>query len=264
MRTSLAAGRGREARAAAYERLSTRLEWPIALLALAIVPALIIEEVATSPGLLALATAINWVVWVAFCGEYLARLALAPEKRAFMRAAWFDLVIIALSPPFLVPESMQSLRAARAIRLLRLVRALAVAAIGLRHLRGALRHRRFHWIAAVAVVMVLVGATAEFYVERNAGGVQTFGDALWWAIVTATTVGYGDVSPVTTTGRAIAVALMLVGIGVIGAFTATIASWFIEQERTEPPRDVERLERRLEAIEDKLDRLVRREGDRRT
>jgi voltage-gated potassium channel Kch len=58
--------------------------------------------------------------------------------------------------------------------------------------------------------------------------VKTAGDALWWAIVTVTTVGYGDVSPATAEGRLIAVALMLIGIGVISALTATIASFFVE------------------------------------
>lgn len=243
--------------AAQYERLTRKLEWPIAILALAVVPALVIEETATSPALLTAAVVVNWVVWLAFCGEYLARLTLAPAKGAFVRSAWLDLAIIVLSPPFLVPEALQSLRGARALRLLRLVRAVAVAMIGLRHLRSALRYHRFHWVAAVAGLTVLGGAVAEYYVERGAGGVSTFGDALWWAVVTATTVGYGDLSPVTPAGRMIAVALMFVGIGVIGAFTATIASWFIEQERVDAPADLD-LQRRLDTIEAKLDELLRR------
>ena len=245
-------------RESTYERITRRLEWPIALLALAVVPAIILEETATSPTLIRVAVAINWVVWVAFCAEYIARLSVAPRKAAFVRSAWFDLLIIVLSPPFLVPESMQSLRGARALRLLRLVRAFAVAVIGLRHLRSALRHHRFHWVATVAVLTVLGAAVAEYYVERGAGSVRSFGDSLWWAVVTATTVGYGDLSPVTPAGRVIAVALMLVGIGVIGAFTATVASWFIEQERAEEPGETQQLSQRLDAIEAKLDELLRR------
>jgi voltage-gated potassium channel len=245
---------------AAYDRVTRKLQWPIAILALAVVPALIIEETATSPALVAAATVVNWIVWLAFCAEYGVRLALAPNKAAFVRSAWLDLSIILLSPPFLVHESMQTLRGARALRLLRLVRAFGVAAIGLRHLRGALRHRRFHWVAAVALLTVLGGAVAEYYVERGAGGVTSFGDALWWAVVTATTVGYGDLSPVTPAGRVIAVVLMFVGIGVIGAFTATIASWFIEQEHAEERPGEALLHERLETIEAKLDELLRRKG----
>jgi len=83
--------------------------------------------------------------------------------------------------------------------------------------------------------------------------VGSLGDALWWAAVTTTTVGYGDVSPVTGEGRLIAVVLMLVGIAVVGVFTATLASFFFEQDKT---TELARLEGRLREIESKLDRLL--------
>lgn len=67
--------------------------------------------------------------------------------------------------------------------------------------------------------------------ERFAEGskITTFGDAIWWAIVTITTVGYGDLYPVTLLGRVIAVVLMLSGIVVIGILTAALASWLVEE-----------------------------------
>jgi voltage-gated potassium channel Kch len=79
------------------------------------------------------------------------------------------------------------------------------------------------------------------------------GDGIWWAIVTATTVGYGDISPVTTEGRIIAVVLMLLGIGVIGAFTATVASFFVSQDEGS---EIRALEARLDRLEGKIDRLL--------
>ncbi len=84
---------------------------------------------------------------------------------------------------------------------------------------------------------------------------MTLGDALWWSVVTATTVGYGDISPTTGEGRVIAVVLMLVGIAVIGAFTATLASLFFEQEKSP---EIARLEARLEQIDSKLDQIAAR------
>jgi voltage-gated potassium channel len=88
--------------------------------------------------------------------------------------------------------------------------------------------------------------------------VGSIGDALWWAAVTATTVGYGDVSPITPEGRLIAVALMITGIGVIGVFTATVASFLFEQA---PGTDTAPLEARLTNVEEKLDRILERLGD---
>src|SRR5438552_1678892 len=119
---------------ARFERIERATDLPMAVLALLIVPALILEESATSTAVRDVAAALNWVVWLAFCAEYLGRLAFAPSRRAFVRRAWFDLLIILLSPPFLVPNALQSARAVRAVRVLRMlrfVRAAAVAAIGL-------------------------------------------------------------------------------------------------------------------------------------
>lgn len=76
-----------------------------------------------------------------------------------------------------------------------------------------------------------LGALAGLDAEQDADGanITTIGDALWWASTTVTTVGYGDRFPVTTEGRFIAVALMVVGIGLVGAVTASVAAWMIGQ-----------------------------------
>lgn len=257
MSTSVSATLSAESSAPAFERFARMVEWPMAILALAVVPALMLEHRSTTPAVAAVAVAINWTIWVGFCGEYLVKLILAPKRAAYMRKAWFDLLLIIVSPPFLVPESFQSLRslrAARVLRLVRLLRAFAVAGMGLRLLRGLLRHHRFEYVLTVAVVVVGFGAFAIYLVEgdQNAA-VGSIGDALWWAVVTTTTVGYGDVSPITPEGRLIAVVMMISGIGVIGVFTATVASFFFEQA---PAADTTRLEARLASVEEKLDRVL--------
>lgn len=73
----------------------------------------------------------------------------------------------------------------------------------------------------------------------------TFGDALWWAIVTATTVGYGDIAPVTPIARVIAVVLMLVGIGTLGMITGSIATYFLTDEEPDLDPDVAHVRERL-------------------
>ncbi len=242
----------------AFQRLCRLTELPLALLALLIVPALILEERSQNTGWREAATIANWIVWLAFVAEYLAKLALSPARLRFVRTAWFDLAIIVLSPPFWVPAMLQGTRAVRVVRILRLlrfVRAGAVAAMGLRFAADALRHRRFHYVAFTATVIISLGAMCIFAVESGHNkAIQSVGDAFWWAIVTTTTVGYGDVSPVTPMGRVIAVVLMFVGIGFIGVFTATITSFFLGSDSASEQELA--LERRLDRIEEKLDLLL--------
>lgn len=247
-----------------FERFERATDLPLALLALLIVPALILEAESSRTAVRELAVAVNWIVWVAFCVEYGGKLWLAPDRRVQVRRAWFDLLLIVLSPPFLVPEAVQgvrTLRAARLVRLLRIVRAVAVAGIGLREASDAFRRRQFHYVALVTSVVVSLGAVAIFAVERGTNpAIASMGDAFWWSIVTTTTVGYGDVSPRTPEGRLIAVGLMILGIGFIGVFTATLTSFFVDPSGR-GPRDS--TEARLERIEKKLDALMTERGARR-
>lgn len=229
-------------------------EWLMALLAFATVPALLLEDRATTPAIQSAASLANWIIWAAFCGEFAVRFAQAPRRAAFVRSAWLDLGIAIVSAPFL-PEILQASRTLRLLRAVRLLRAMAFFAVGLRFSRRALVHRHFHYVAVVGLATVGLGALGVFTVERGLNpAIDSFGDALWWAIVTTTTVGYGDVSPVTTAGRLIATGLMFTGIGVIGVFTATIASFFFEQDTGS---ELGRIERRLERLEEKVDQLLR-------
>ena len=88
-----------------------------------------------------------------------------------------------------------------------------------------LRRENLFRLMGVIVALVLVGAAGLTYFEED----RSFYDALWWSIVTVTTVGFGDISPVSLGGRLIGVVLMFFGIGVLGMFTATIAGAFVEQ-----------------------------------
>jgi voltage-gated potassium channel len=234
-------------------------EWAMAIFALLTVPLLVIEDRASDPSVRQAAHILNWIVWLTFCVEFIVRWILR-KSLSFVREAWFDLLLIVISPPFLVPDYWQGLRSIRVVRffrLLRLIRVGAITGLALRLSRRLFGRRKFHYTAIVALAVVFMGALGVFIFESDSNrAIGSFGDALWWAVVTATTVGYGDVSPVTLEGRLIAVVLMLTGIGVIGVFTATVATAFFEEDKES---ELTAISARLESIEGKLNELISRD-----
>ena len=117
------------------------------------------------------------------------------------------------------------------LRPMRLLRLLALARVLNRSVASSLVGKVSTYVVGVAVAAVGLGAVAVLDVEQDAEGanITTFGDALWSAATTVTTVGYGDRYPVTTEGRFMAVALMVVGIAMVGAVTASVAAWMVSQ-----------------------------------
>jgi voltage-gated potassium channel len=160
---------------------------------------------------------VTWGAWAAFLTDYVARLTLSSDRAAFVRGNLFDLAVVAL--PLLRP-----------LRLLRLVTLLSVLN---RYAGGSLRGRVATYIAGSTVLVLFVSSLAVLDAERGAedATITSFGDALWWAITTVTTVGYGDHVPVTVQGQFIAAGLMLAGIALLGTVTASFASWLIDKVR---------------------------------
>jgi len=160
---------------------------------------------------------VTWAAWALFVVDYLARLALSGDRAAFMRGNLFDLAVVVL--PLLRP-----------LRLLRLVTLLSVLN---RYAGGSLRGRVAVYVAGSTSLVLFVASLAVLDAERGVkdATITTFGDALWWAMTTVTTVGYGDRYPVTDQGRFIAGGLMLAGIALLGIVTASLASWLIDKVR---------------------------------
>ena len=150
---------------------------------------------------------VTWVVWADFVVDYFVRLASVSPRGAFVRTHKLDLLMV------LVPM----------LRLLRvfLVLRKALASVSMETIAGS--------IVSLVIIFVVASAFFVWRVEYNAPGatITSFREAVWWAIVTTTTVGYGDYTPVTTVGRLIAVAVMIVGIGLIGTISATVAAFFV-------------------------------------
>lgn len=96
--------------------------------------------------------------------------------------------------------------------------------------------------------------------EQGSGGpITTFADAVWWALTTITTVGYGDTYPVTALGRGVAVFLMIAGIALFGLLTANVAAFFVEEDAADRTQaELAQINQRIERIEQLLATLTQR------
>lgn len=197
------------------QRWNQLLEWPLALAAVAFLVAYSWQVIGNLSGPDALiAEVVIWGTWGLFLVDYFVNLWLAPERWRWFYTHLFDLAIVVL--PILRP-----------LRLLRLVTILAVLH---RTAGAAFRGRVIIYVTGATTLLVWVAALAVLDAERgHDGSIQTFGEGLWWAFVTVTTVGYGDYFPVTPTGQFVAVGVMIGGIALIGVVTATLASWIVEK-----------------------------------
>lgn len=201
------------------------MEVPLLLMALAFLVAYAwpVLDPRLEPDLRTMLEVASWTLWAAFGIDFVTRIALADERRDYVRRHWYDVALIVL--PVLRP--------------LRLLRLLALARILNRSAAGSLVGRVTTYVVGTAATAMALGAIAMLDAERGAEGanITSFGDALWWSSTTVTTVGYGDSYPVTTEGRVIAVALMVVGIAMVGAITASVAAWMVAQVARESMRD---------------------------
>jgi len=200
------------------ERYEQRTEWPLVAVALTFL-ALYSVRVLAQPdeGAERAIELVLWSIFSVFIVDYIVRLTLAqPRGPWFLKHMW-ELPILLL--PFL-----------RSLRLL----SLAVVINALQRAVGhTVRGRVIIYTACGAVAIVYAASLAILDVEGNLpeknSEIDSLGDALWWAMTTVTTVGYGDLKPVSPEGRLVAVALMIAGITLLGIITATLASWIVQR-----------------------------------
>ena len=199
-----------------------------------------------SPALHSLCNWTLFIIWVFFAFDYFARLSVADNKRLFVRKNLLDLAAVAL--PFLP--------------LLRAIRALAAVTVLSRRNRGSRSQQVTTSVVTLAFATWFVAGLAVTEAERQVDGanIQGVGDGWWWAITTMATVGYGDTYPVSTQGRIVGTALMIMGVALLGTITASIASNFNSTDSedssngTSSASEVDDLKKRIAELESKLEK----------
>jgi voltage-gated potassium channel len=227
-----------------WERVT---EWPLMIAAVVFLAAYAVPILNPDlpSWLLDSCRSLSWVTWGIFVVDFAVRLFLADERLRYLVRHWYDVLVIVL--PLLRP-----------LRLLRLIPLLSVLN---RRAQTRLRGRVAIYVAGGASLLAFCAALAVLDVERSNpdANIGDFGDAMWWAVTTMTTVGYGDRYPVTGVGRLVAFALMVGGIALLGTVTATLASWLVETVAAEKEQ-AEDLLVMVRRLEDKIDRLAAEEN----
>jgi voltage-gated potassium channel len=193
-------------------------DWVIFFLALSLVPVLLVEETSADPTVVGAATVANAVIWLLFALDYAIDLWRAPDRAAHVRSHWFDLALIVVSPPLLVPPEAQALRVLRAARLLRVF---AVLGVAYDRLGRPLTRTAALAIMALLSAVILAGGLLIQWVEPVAFPNVLRGYA--WAIATLVTAGHTTPEPVTVAGRAISSTIVVIGLGSFVALAASLA-----------------------------------------
>ena len=190
-------------------------------------------------GLSPLLQVVSNVIWIIFIVDFLLRFVLAPRKLAyFVQLADGDLVAGAGGAYLsFFARVIRVLRLARATRGLQLVRVVSSLNRGMRALRVTLGRRGFGYVAALTILVTLVGAAGMFVFEKEVAtpeGLHTYGSALWWTAMLMTTMG-SQYWPQTPEGRVLGFLLALYASAIFGYVTATLATFFSSGTTPQPP-----------------------------
>ncbi|MFT8726598.1 MAG: potassium channel family protein [Liquorilactobacillus ghanensis] len=186
-------------------------------------------------------------ILIIFAVDYFTRLFLAKDKKYFFIHNIFDLLSIIPASSFSI---FRIARISRIARLFRLFRFVGLSGKLEKNIKKFLNTNGFIYLAITCLIILLVSA-GMYSVSENV----SFGESLWWAIATATTVGYGDISPHTVIGKFAAVLLMFIGIGFIGMLTSSITTYFTQNN--EESKEDEIL-KKLDELQKEIDELKRK------
>ena len=199
---------------------------------------------------------VDTAICVLFFLDFLVTLWRSENKARYLVTwGWLDL---ASSIPML--DILRWGRAARVVRIFRVLRAVRAARILTSFILERRAQSGFFAVALVSIVLVVFASLAILHFERvDNANIQGPDDALWWAVVTITTVGYGDKYPVSPEGRAVAVLLMIAGVGLFGTFSGFVAAWFLGPGEKKHENDLEALRVEIRALRELLEQRQRSE-----
>ena len=167
---------------------------------------------------------VNNIITIIFIIDYIVRLTVAADKKSFFKQNILDLIaIIPFTSLFKFFRILKILKVLKALKIVKFARLSAYLVRFYKRVKFFFDINGLKYMVFTSLFCIIAGGIAIHFVE----GMTVF-DGIWWSFVTATTVGYGDLSPSTPAGRMIAAVLMIVGIGLIGSLTSTITALFFQ------------------------------------
>lgn len=201
-----------------------------------------------------LLSAVDTAVCGVFAADFFIQLKTAKRKRDYLKWGWIDLISSIPNVPFL-----RIGRVARIVRIIRLLRAVRSTRVIIAHLFQNRARGTLATVSLITFVLIVFSSIAVLNVETAPNStIKTAEDALWWSLATVTTVGYGDVYPKTTVGHMVAGVLMIAGIALFGTFTATVASFFVQQDSRQEDAKIDAVLRKLDAISERMDQEAKK------
>jgi voltage-gated potassium channel len=221
-------------------KLVTWRKWtdiPLLIIAIGSLPLLLLEIIShrLTSGDKTFLLVVNVTVFLAYAVDYVVEFLVTPEKGRYVRSEWSSLLIVVAQLFAILPAMsfLGFLRGARALRVVSsLTRIIGISMASRSQGRAILKKRATSFafgLAGFTLITSAVGFTLAEDVGKD-GRVRSFFDALWWSGATITTVGYGDIYPITAAGRVIAIFTMLVGISTLAVVTARIAQFLIKND----------------------------------
>jgi len=180
-----------------------------------------------SEGAVQVINTIDFIICMIFLSDFFYFLHESENKKAYLRKYWIDLVA---SIPFMT--LFRFFRVVRVIRIIRLARGIKALIPIVRKIGTSKSQNILIAYILILIIVMLYCSLAFFEFEKlSNSNIHTFFDAFWWAFVTTTTIGYGDIFPVTTEGRIIGMILALLGMGLFSLITAELASRFVRMTK---------------------------------
>ena len=225
-------------------RWAQRFEWPMLLVVLWILLQWILEGADAIPP--ATSRVADWLVWLAFVTETVVLVTLVRDKAGYLLGNWINLLIIVTGFPLLWGDMPLAgiLRGLRAVLMFGLLLRLS------RTWRQVLVQHHLGNSLLIMVVVVVVAGVVIAYIDP---GIKTPWEGIWWALATVTTVGYGDVVPVSEQGRIVGIVLLILSVVLLSLVTANISAFLVSRGAVKGESEVHerlrRMEKRLEHIE---------------